>query len=72
MIPRRKPRPNALGAALKTQVDTDGHRIGPVVRWRHGLDDSFGVDVGAGVYLVGREHRTNYRHPMPMADVGVS
>jgi hypothetical protein len=63
---------NAWGGGVKLTADTDGYRVGPVVRYRHWLSDSVGLDVGAGSYLAGEDYSFEVGFPSPTVDVGVS
>jgi hypothetical protein len=44
-------RQNALGGSVKLAADSDGHRYGPLLRYRRWLDHRWGLDLGAGRYL---------------------
>jgi hypothetical protein len=63
---------NAVGATLKIHSDTDGDRVGPMLRYRRWLDRSVGLDVGLGLYLAGDEGPYDYRFPMPAVEVGLT
>lgn len=59
----------AVGAALKLAVDGDGHRYGPVARYRRWLTPSWSLDVTPGFYLAGKDNFTALRFPSVTADI---
>ena len=63
---------HAWGGTLKLVADTDGHRFGPMVRYRRWLSPSVGLDVGAGAYITGKDNFSDLAFPSPTVDVGVS
>jgi len=63
---------NAWGGGVKLTADTDGARVGPVVRYRRWLSDSVGLDVGVGSYVAGQDYSFQVGFPAPTVDVGVS
>ena len=62
----------ALGAAFKLTADTDGHRYGPVVRYRRWLGSTSSIDFSPGVFVGGKDNRVTVSFPSPTADVAVN
>jgi hypothetical protein len=44
---------SAVGAAFKLTADSDGHRYGPVARYRRWLDRSSSLDLAPGLFVGG-------------------
>jgi hypothetical protein len=65
-------RTSALGAALKLTADSDGHRYGPVVRYRHWLSASSSIDLAPGLFVGGRDNFVTLEFPSPTADVALN
>ena len=63
---------SALGAAFKLTADSDGHRYGPVVRYRHWLSSTSSIDVAPGAFVGGRDNLVTLRFPSPTADVALN
>jgi hypothetical protein len=64
---------SAVGGALKYAADTDGHRFGPVVRYRRWAGKHWAADYSAGVYLAASSDYTNpYRMPSPTFEIGAT
>lgn len=60
---------SALGAAFKLTADSDGHRYGPVLRYRHWLGPTSSIDLAPGVYVGGKDNFVSLKFPSPTADV---
>jgi hypothetical protein len=60
---------SALGAAFTLTADGDGHRYGPVLRYRRRLGLASSVDVTPGIFLAGKDNVVALRFPSPTADV---
>lgn len=63
---------SALGAAFKLTADQDGHRYGPVLRYRRWLGRTWNIDLAPGVYLGGKDNFTSLQFPSPTADVALN
>jgi hypothetical protein len=63
---------SALGAALKLTADGDGHRFGPVLRYRQWLGPTWSLDVAPGILLSGEDNFTLLRFPSATADVTIN
>ena len=63
---------SALGAAFKLTADSDGHRYGPVARYRRWLGPRSSLDFAPGIYVGGKENFTAPRFPSPTADVALN
>ncbi len=63
---------SALGAAFKITADGDGHRYGPVLRYRRWLGRSSSIDFAPGLLVGGKDNFVALRFPSPMADVAVN
>lgn len=60
---------SALGAAFKLTADSDGHRYGPVIRYRRWLSPTSSFDVAPGLLLGGKDNFIALRFPSPTADL---
>ena len=56
-------RQSALGVAFKLAADGDGHRYGPVLRYRRWLGPTWSLDLAPGVFLGGQDNFTTLRFP---------
>jgi hypothetical protein len=60
---------DAVGAAFKLTADSDGHRYGPVVRYRRWLSGNTSIDVAPGFFVGGQDNFSSLKFPSPTADV---
>jgi len=63
---------DAVGAAFKLTADSDGHRYGPVVRYRRWLSGSSSIDFAPGLFVGGQDNFIGLRFPSPTADVALN
>lgn len=63
---------SALGLAFKLTADSDGHRYGPVFRYRKWLSPTWSLDLAPGVFVGGQDNFTNLRFPSAAADVAIN
>jgi hypothetical protein len=63
---------SALGAAFKLIADGDGHRYGPVLRYRQWLGPTWSLDAAPGILLGGKENLSVLRFPSATADVTIN
>jgi hypothetical protein len=61
-----------LGAGFKLTVDSDGHRYGPVARYRRWLGSTSSIDFAPGLFVAGQDNFVALRFPSPTADVAVN
>ncbi len=59
----------ALGGAFKLTADSDGHRFGPVLRYRRWLDRNTSLDFAPGIFLGGEDNFVELDLPSPTADL---
>ena len=62
----------AWGGTVRVQMDHVGFRYGGLVRYRHWLGESFGLDAGAGLMAYGRGYENLGFHPAPALELGVT
>ena len=62
----------ALGGSVKLTADSDGHRYGPILRYRRWLESSWGVDLGTGSYIGGKDNFVMLVFPSPTFEVGLT
>lgn len=60
---------SALGAAFKLTADSDGHRYGPVARYRRWLSRNSSIDVAPGLFVGGKANFITLKFPSATADV---
>jgi hypothetical protein len=60
---------SALGAVFKVTADSDGHRYGPVVRYRHWLSQTTSIDLAPGLFIGGEDNFVDLAFPSATADV---
>jgi hypothetical protein len=65
-------RTTALGGAFKLTADSDGHRFGPVFRYRRWLDRHVSLDLAPGVFLGGEDNFVHLKFPSPTVDLAVN
>ncbi len=65
-------RQSALGATLKIAADSDGHRLGPAVRYRRWLSRRTGIDLYLGAYVSGSDNFVDMRLPSATADLALN
>jgi hypothetical protein len=63
---------SALGAAFKVTADSDGHRYGPVVRYRHWLSPTTSIDLAPGLFIGGEDNFVDLAFPSATADVALN
>jgi hypothetical protein len=63
---------SALGAAFKLTADGDGHRFGPVLRYRQWLGPTWSLDLAPGMLLGGKDNFAILRFPSATADVTIN
>lgn len=63
---------SALGAAFKLTVDSDGHRYGPVLRYRRWLSPNSSIDLAPGLFLGGKDNFVGLKFPSPTFDVALN
>jgi hypothetical protein len=63
---------SALGAAFKLTADGDGHRYGPVLRYRQWLGPTWSLDIAPGIYLGGQNNFVGLRFPSATADLTIN
>jgi hypothetical protein len=63
---------SALGAAFKVTTDSDGHRYGPVVRYRRWLGPTASIDFAPGLFVGGEDNFADLAFPSPTADVALN
>jgi hypothetical protein len=62
----------AIGAAFKLTADSDGHRYGPVVRYRRWLTPTSSIDIAPGLFIGGKDNFVTLKFPTPTADVALN
>jgi hypothetical protein len=62
----------ALGATFKMTADSDGHRYGPVVRYRQWLGRTTSIDIAPGLFVGGQDNFVELAFPSPTADVALN
>jgi hypothetical protein len=60
---------SALGPAFTITADGDGHRYGPVLRYRRWLGPASSLDFTPGIFLGGQDNVAIPRFPSPTVDV---
>lgn len=63
---------SALGAAFKVTADSDGHRYGPVARYRHWLGATTSIDIAPGLFVGGEDNFVDLAFPSATADVALN
>jgi hypothetical protein len=63
---------SALGAAFKLTADGDGHRYGPVLRYRQWLGPTWSLDAAPGVLVGGKDNFSALRFPSATADLTIN
>jgi hypothetical protein len=63
---------SALGMAFKLMADGDGHRYGPVLRYRRWLGSTWSMDIAPGLFFGGDDNFSILRFPSPTADVAIN
>jgi len=63
---------SALGPGFKLTADSDGHRYGPVLRYRRWLSPTSSIDFAPGAFVAGKDNFVALRFPSPTADVAVN
>jgi hypothetical protein len=63
---------SALGAGFKVTADSDGHRYGPVFRYRRWLGPRTSLDFAPGIFLGGEDNFTTLRFPSATADIALT
>jgi hypothetical protein len=62
----------AVGAFYRLFADSDGHRHGPMLRYRRWTGARTSVDIGAGAYVGGKDNFSSLAFPAPSLDVAVN
>ena len=62
----------AIGAAFKVIADNDGHRYGPVLRYRRWLRPTWSIDYAPGILVGGKDNVPGRRFPAAVFDVGIN
>lgn len=63
---------SALGAAFQVAADDDGHRYGPMLRYRQWLGPTWSLDLAPGVLVGGRTNFTTLSFPSPTGNIAIN
>jgi hypothetical protein len=63
---------SAVGATFKISADDDGHRYGPVLRYRRWLSPSWSLDIAPGLFIGGHDNFGWLRFPSATADITIN
>lgn len=63
---------SSLGVVLKLAADDDGHRYGPMLRYRQWLGPTWSIDLGPGLLVGGTDNLAARQFPSAMLDVAVN
>lgn len=62
----------AIGATFKVTADDDGHRYGPVLRYRRWLGPTWSVEFAPGMMVGGQDNFAKRWFPSAMLDLGIN